>query len=117
MIRRQPRSTRTDTLFPYTTLFRSKDRRILFDLARANNRVSEWQLYKAGSHALSGFQRVGRETIYFFARLSHAVTAVDLVREEEEGSYAIAHLADDPQIPVTMKIGLSYVSKIGRAHV
>src|SRR3546814_10331972 len=28
MIRRPPRSTRTDTLFPYTTLFRSK-RRIL----------------------------------------------------------------------------------------
>src|SRR3546814_16485651 len=29
MIRRPPRSTRTDTLFPYTTLFRSnRDRRI-----------------------------------------------------------------------------------------
>src|SRR3546814_2611688 len=27
MIRRPPRSTRTDTLFPYTTLFRSIDRR------------------------------------------------------------------------------------------
>src|SRR3546814_4329151 len=27
MIRRPPRSTRTDTLFPYTTLFRSRDRR------------------------------------------------------------------------------------------
>src|SRR3546814_14234954 len=26
MIRRPPRSTRTDTLFPYTTLFRSKTR-------------------------------------------------------------------------------------------
>src|SRR3546814_4684173 len=26
MIRRPPRSTRTDTLFPYTTLFRSKNR-------------------------------------------------------------------------------------------
>src|SRR3546814_3740096 len=26
MIRRPPRSTRTDTLFPYTTLFRSKDK-------------------------------------------------------------------------------------------
>src|SRR3546814_17389102 len=25
MIRRPPRSTRTDTLFPYTTLFRSED--------------------------------------------------------------------------------------------
>src|SRR3546814_7940663 len=28
MIRRPPRSTRTDTLFPYTTLFRSPRRRI-----------------------------------------------------------------------------------------
>src|SRR3546814_1160165 len=27
MIRRPPRSTRTDTLFPYTTLFRSEDGR------------------------------------------------------------------------------------------
>src|SRR3546814_8499630 len=30
MIRRPPRSTRTDTLFPYTTLFRSIDRRGFF---------------------------------------------------------------------------------------
>src|SRR3546814_4183977 len=32
MIRRPPRSTRTDTLFPYTTLFRSRDlkRRIAY---------------------------------------------------------------------------------------
>src|SRR3546814_18055896 len=28
MIRRPPRSTRTDTLFPYTTLFRSHDRAV-----------------------------------------------------------------------------------------
>src|SRR3546814_10464284 len=31
MIRRPPISTRTDTLFPYTTLFRSLDRPALFD--------------------------------------------------------------------------------------
>src|SRR3546814_6869319 len=31
MIRRPPRSTRTDTLFPYTTLFRSlSERRVLY---------------------------------------------------------------------------------------
>src|SRR3546814_8891333 len=50
MIRRPPRSTRTDTLFPYTTLFRSHDdafgRRILFeqrnhvDEAHAANRIA-----------------------------------------------------------------------------
>src|SRR3546814_9361518 len=32
MIRRPPRSTRTDTLFPYTTLFRSGVRQALFHL-------------------------------------------------------------------------------------
>src|SRR3546814_3832786 len=31
MIRRPPRSTRTDTLFPYTTLFRSGDQGIAVD--------------------------------------------------------------------------------------
>src|SRR3546814_13667704 len=30
MIRRPPRSTRTDTLFPYTTLFRSSDKYSIF---------------------------------------------------------------------------------------
>src|SRR3546814_11368331 len=35
MIRRPPRSTRTDTLFPYTTLFRSPD---LVDLAGGGRR-------------------------------------------------------------------------------
>src|SRR3546814_9749384 len=34
MIRRPPRSTRTDTLFPYTTLFRSAGQRVLFFAAR-----------------------------------------------------------------------------------
>src|SRR3546814_7427567 len=32
MIRRPPRSTRTDTLFPYTTLFRSAQEQGAFDL-------------------------------------------------------------------------------------
>src|SRR3546814_2074841 len=34
MIRRPPRSTRTDTLFPYTTLFRSDRFFDLFEIAR-----------------------------------------------------------------------------------
>src|SRR3546814_14750909 len=34
MIRRPPRSTRTDTLFPYTTLFRSDDDRVLLQPQR-----------------------------------------------------------------------------------
>src|SRR3546814_14258400 len=39
MIRRPPRSTRTDTLFPYTTLFRSRQRRRYSRRARPSARV------------------------------------------------------------------------------
>src|SRR3546814_5790625 len=37
MIRRPPRSTRTDTLFPYTTLFRSDRTSVWFDMRYKNN--------------------------------------------------------------------------------
>src|SRR3546814_6775717 len=36
MIRRPPRSTRTDTLFPYTTLFRSETRALRMDKSSGN---------------------------------------------------------------------------------
>src|SRR3546814_6420287 len=41
MIRRPPSSTRTDTLFPYTTLFRSAERLVRTALAAA--RRQDWQ--------------------------------------------------------------------------
>src|SRR3546814_4525374 len=44
MIRRPPRSTRTDTLFPYTTLFRSPFRHPILDLGasvRATQMVAD----------------------------------------------------------------------------
>src|SRR3546814_7202585 len=39
MIRRPPRSTRTDTPFPYTTLFRSRPERLLFRSIRPAKRA------------------------------------------------------------------------------
>src|SRR3546814_1471571 len=36
MIRRPPRSTRTDTLFPYTTLFRSPERQARIGITRVD---------------------------------------------------------------------------------
>src|SRR3546814_7076688 len=41
MIRRPPRSTRTDTLFPYTTLFRSYARLPRIELMRINQRRAD----------------------------------------------------------------------------
>src|SRR3546814_18407094 len=41
MIRRPPRSTRTDTLFPYTTLFRSVERKLAIELVVVLRGVGE----------------------------------------------------------------------------
>src|SRR3546814_6779335 len=55
MIRRPPRSTRTDTLFPYTTLFRSTLRRLgvaqraaLAQEVLDRGQVGRWPIAEAG---------------------------------------------------------------------
>src|SRR3546814_3898739 len=50
MIRRPPRSTRTDTLFPYTTLFRSKDRRNRPRLCRPAGRAGVCRSFRSEEH-------------------------------------------------------------------
>src|SRR3546814_7399836 len=56
MIRRPPRSTRTDTLFPYTTLFRS--RRFDQGAARGSRRLSRRQgHHRRGTRAHDQRQR------------------------------------------------------------
>src|SRR3546814_3778654 len=54
MIRRPPRSTRTDTLFPYTTLFRSADAKI--GAGRRDQRLGMWDDFGFGAR-----RRIGRE--------------------------------------------------------
>src|SRR3546814_16866852 len=62
MIRRPPRSTRTDTLFPYTTLFRS-DRLQARGWSAGDNRPAraavQNDLQEAGTARLAGMDKAG----------------------------------------------------------
>src|SRR3546814_18544641 len=67
MIRRPPRSTRTDTLFPYTTLFRRALQRVtaplIFEQARLRSLEAEMQRVgrnDGGEHGLVGGHRIAR---------------------------------------------------------
>src|SRR3546814_7296023 len=90
MIRLPPRSTRTDTLFPYTTLFRSRfDQHVdLSDPERRNNRAndgsypSEHHHHKAvdnevlphlGIHAVNGRSEEHTSELQSLMRISYAV--------------------------------------------
>src|SRR3546814_19909577 len=60
MRRRPPRSTRTDTLFPYTTLFRSLPGRLV-EIGQANGPVVEVRLDVGGDMLLA---RITRRTVH-----------------------------------------------------
>src|SRR3546814_6933481 len=64
MIRRPPRSTRTDTLFPYTTLFRSIEKRPLA-VGRAHRRAGQpgQSLRHIAKLRIMGGERVGGRRI------------------------------------------------------
>src|SRR3546814_14476058 len=57
MIRRPPRSTRTDTLFPYTTLFRS----LRFSGRRMEGPASPPEKAAGGEHRMDRFRRDVRQ--------------------------------------------------------
>src|SRR3546814_11919978 len=67
MIRRPPRSTRTDTLFPYTTLFRSADRRVGDqaqttrggELDQRSDHAGERERLDSAARILAGLQHFG----------------------------------------------------------
>src|SRR3546814_12701 len=79
MIRRPPRSTRTDTLFPYTTLFRSRlpdlsalprhrpDRRLRADVIGHDDAVADGDIHALQAAAVRPCRRLGADD--GFARL------------------------------------------------
>src|SRR3546814_7371187 len=76
MIRRPPRSTRTDTLFPYTTLFRSREDARFFAVAdrwRAMARHAWWR--ELNGSATQSFMRSEEHTseLQSLMRISYAV--------------------------------------------
>lgn len=84
-------------------------RQILFDLAKANNKISNWSIEQVGPTAIQGYQQTG-EKIYFYARLNTAIEKLEEKQEGQPAGYAIVHLANGPAGPVELKIGLSFVS-------
>src|SRR3546814_20179608 len=79
MIRRPPRSTRTDTLFPYTTLFRSLHaRNPAHDLPVGGRNIAFGSVASAPSASdLDGGRRPGNQRDYQnFLRLSQAFNVV-----------------------------------------
>src|SRR3546814_19288316 len=104
MIRRPPRSTRTDTLFPYTTLFRS-----LLESGQASAATILRRAVAARGfqpYLLDGVTGSGKTEVYFEA-IAEAV---------EKGGQALV-LVPESRSPSHGCAGSKRGSEIGRAHV
>src|SRR3546814_12118754 len=106
MIRRPPRSTRTDTLFPDTTLFRSNRTVRLADIAEVKDLYAEQR---------SVSKQDGRQVLTFgFERAKGAsdVTVYDAAVEELRKLEK-----ENPKVKFTELFSDIEYTKIGRAHV
>src|SRR3546814_14080560 len=93
MIRRPPRSTRTDTLFPYTTLFRSAVLKLGHGIAKADavggSQIIECLHYAARADAgrldVAGLVDASgdQDRVMTLAQLVHGGVAADFERSEE----------------------------------
>src|SRR3546814_16828691 len=102
MIRRPPRSTRTDTLFPYTTLFRSK--RAYHKVADLMAAVVYEDPWLAGGH--NGLSNAEDPLIP-----EDPYPRVKALR----ATMRAEGIADT--VPIVMAGGVWYLREIGRAHV
>src|SRR3546814_14309395 len=79
MIRRPPRSTRTDTLFPYTTLFRSRSEekeRVLHSATTIPETITAQHEPEPGATAVfrcDASPRIGAGHVYRFMALADAL--------------------------------------------
>lgn len=87
----------------------TQDKRILFDLGKANNRVSDWELRQNGN-AVEGFQRTGGEIVHFYALLDQEIENIDIDRPGKRDGSVMIRLKNGGHQVVVMKIGISFVS-------
>src|SRR3546814_4506864 len=101
MIRRPPRSTRTDTLFPYTTLFRSI--RNEGTIKRYNNLIVTAQKFKE-RYINTEYRMIGVESLTQGRSEEHTSELQSLMRI----SYAVFFLKKKKKIQQRMNIYIDY---------
>jgi len=87
-------------------------RRLLFSLGKANNRIDKWIITQNSNNTIEGYQQSGREKIYFYASVNVPVSRIEKEKDGQTDGSAIVYLADDATAVVELKIALSFVSVI-----
>src|SRR3546814_1145432 len=108
MIRRPPRSTRTDTLFPYTTLFRSQRDNRRADRPR-RRRPQDRDVHDLCRHAGRATVRRPHRGWIAAAGLAIAIAAIPAARawlpRDSSAHFALLNLLEDAKTPAELGHG------------
>src|SRR3546814_4288306 len=92
MIRRPPRSTRNDTLYPYTTLFRSQFRADeVQDMIRGAYKASQWIKKRQRAYRWKRSEEHTSE-LQSLMRISYAVFCLKKKKKQNNPSYGIKNM-------------------------
>src|SRR3546814_20628688 len=105
MIRRPPRSTRTDTLFPYTTLFRSEEE-------QRDNQPADPEIGGVDSAERLRAHRLGHH--HAFLDLDAFEEQVRADERAEEGAEAVEGLAEGQAEMAAFRIAERRRERVGR---
>lgn len=87
-------------------------RRVIADLTRSNNHVSEWSIQKQADNVFSGFQRTHEGCMYFYAVTSSPIERI-YNQQGRRATVAMIDFAHGEEKTIEMKIGFSFVSEQG----
>ncbi len=85
------------------------DKRVLVDIRRSNNHVSEWDIYKVADNAFAGCQN-GEGKIYFYASTNYPIDSLSMVKDDRHEVAVVDFLDSRSEKPLEMQIGFSFVS-------
>lgn len=85
------------------------DKRLLADMTRSNNRVTEWNIKKVNEHVFSGFQH-GDGKMYFYAVSNYGIKDIEQVKDEKHEVSLVNFQDSKGKEPLELKIGFSFVS-------
>ncbi len=85
------------------------DKRVLVDIRRSNNHVSEWDVYKVDDNAFAGCQN-GEGKIYFYASTNYKIDSLSMIKDDKHEVAVVDFLDSRSENPLEMQIGFSFVS-------
>lgn len=91
------------------TFPKEADKKLLADMTRSNNRVSDWNIQKIDDHTFSGFQQAEGK-MYFYAISNYKIDNIGQVKDDKHEVSLVNFEDSKGKEPLELKIGFSFVS-------